>query len=76
MNKIDAIMTSYAFYPSNIWVFCLYVILTSELSPITNFIVDFGFQIEKYPLTKFDQDQADILANMQVSSLFYIATYS
>ena len=28
------------------------------------------------PCTKFEQDQANILANMQVSSLFYSATHS
>ena len=43
-----------------------------------NFIVVCGFVIQKYPLTKFEQDQAniDILANMQVSSLFYSTTHS
>ena len=34
-----------------------------------NFIVDFGFGIQKDPpCTKFKQDQANILVNMQVSS--------
>ena len=44
-----------------------------------NFIVDFGFRIQKYPpppCTNFEQDQANILANMQVSTLFYSAPHS
>ena len=37
-------MTSYAFSARDIWVFYLHVILTSN----KNFIVDFGFRIQKY----------------------------
>ena len=57
-TKGDAIMTSYAFSASDIWVFYLHVILTSERRGI-NFFVDSGFRIQKYtPYTKFEQNQA------------------
>ena len=41
-----------------------------------NFIDGFGFRIGKYPRNKFEQDKANILPNMQVSSLFYSVTHS
>ena len=41
-----------------------------------NFIDGFGFRIQQYPRTKFEQDKANILPNMQVSSLFYSVTHS
>ena len=44
-------MTSYAFSASDIWVFYLHVILTSEWRSIKLFFVDFGFRIQKYSST-------------------------
>ena len=40
-----------------------------KMTSYENFVVDFG-RIQKYPCTKFEQDQAIILPHMQVSSLF------
>ena len=56
----------------------LHVILTLEWSrvKILLLILDLESKNTPPPCTKFEQDQANILANMQVSSLFYSATYS
>ena len=38
-----------------------------RMTSYKNFIIDFGFRIQNIPpYTKFEQDQANILANMQV----------
>ena len=41
-------MTSYALSASDIWVYCLHVILTASYQKC---FVDFGFRIQKYPPT-------------------------
>ena len=40
------------------------------------FLVDLDLESKNTPYTKFEQDQANILANMQLSSLFCPATHS
>ena len=45
------------------------------MMPYKNFIVFSGLRMQKYPYTKFEQDQANILPNMEVSSLFHSATH-
>ena len=41
-----------------------------------NFFVDLDLESKNTPNTKFEQDQANILGNMQVFSLFCPATHS
>ena len=71
-------MTSYTFSASDIKVFYLHVILTSECCHIKILLLILDLESENTPppCTKFEQDQANILANMQVSSLFYSMTHS
>ena len=50
-----------------------------KMTSYKRFLIDFGFRIQKYPpppYTKFEQDQGNILANMQLFSLFCPATHS
>ena len=69
-------MTSNAFSASNIWVFYLHVILTSERRRIKIFSLSLDLESKNTPNTKFEEDQSNILANMQVASLFCLATHS
>ena len=45
------------------------------MTPYKKFIVDFGFKIQRYPGTKFEQDQANILPNVQVFTFLFSDTF-
>ena len=70
-------MTSYAFSASDIWVFILPSrYFDVRMTSYKVFLLILDLESENTPHTKFEQGQANILTNMQVSSLFCPATHS
>ena len=70
-------MMSYAFSASDIDRY--FTLMSFWMSLYKKFIIDFRFKIQKYsppPAPHFSMNKANILENMQVSSLSYSATYS
>ena len=49
--------------------------MTSEWRCIEILLLILDLELKRYPCTKFEPDQANILPNLQVSSVFYSATH-